>query len=151
MQPTLAGFLTFIRDVMGIDTTVLPDNAPVIAIAYNMAVALANPAFNCIPCDPSTPSIYALMVYNLAGDNLVNFAQDQTGQTFFADLRKSLNLNGFVGGVISSSADESTSEAMVVPDAVKGFTMANLQSLKTPWGRQYMSFAQSYGYVVGLS
>lgn len=151
MQPTLAGFVSFIRNVMGINTTVLPDNSAVIAIAYNVAVALANPAFQCIPSDPATPSIYALMVYNLAGDNLVNYAQDQPGQSFFADLRKSLNLAGFVGGVIQSSADKSTSEAMVVPDAAKQFTMANLQQLKTPWGRQYMAFAQSYGYVVGLS
>ena len=32
-QPTLAGFTTFVRNVMGITTTVLPDGSPVIAFA----------------------------------------------------------------------------------------------------------------------
>lgn len=152
MNPTLAGFIAFIRGVMGITVQQLPDNSPAIPVAYNVATAIVNRAFQAIAgADPAQPSIYALMVYNLAGDNLVNYAPDQDGQTFFADLRKSLNIAGFVGGIIQSSGDEGTSEAMVVPEAFKLFTMANLQQLKTPWGRQYLSFAQSYGYLVGLS
>lgn len=152
MSPTVTGFISFIRTVMGINTTVLPDNAPVIAIAYAVAVDLVNIALTCVPSSSTTtPSIYALAVYNLAADNLVNYAPDQNGQTFFTDLRKSLNLSGFVGGVIQSTNDNGTGQSMVVPDAMKAFTMANLQQLKTPWGRQYMAFAQSYGTLWGMS
>lgn len=120
-------------------------------VAYDVAVALVNRALQVVPSPLRSPSIYALCVYNLAGDNLVNYAQDRPNQTYFADLRKSFNILGFVGGVVQSTGDEATNESMVVPDAFKLFTMANLQQLKTPWGRQYLSFAQSYGYLVGMS
>ncbi len=41
---------------------------------------------------------------------------------------------------------------MVVQEAAKNFTLANLQNLKTPWGRTYLGFAQAYGpSIIGLS
>ena len=67
------------------------------------------------------------------------------GLPFFAFTRKQWNLNGFVSGVISGSADETTSQQLVVQEAAKNFTLANLQQLKDPYGRQYLAFAQSYG------
>ena len=146
MNPNLADFLTFIRVEMGISTTYLPDDSPAITMAYNVAIEIVNPIINVL-----SPTMYTLAVYNLAGDNVINFAQDQTGQTFFADLRKSWNLIGFVGGIIQYTADESTSQSMAVPDSAKMFTLANLQQLKTPYGRQYLQIAQSYGYNWGLS
>src|SRR5579862_4784652 len=84
MQPTLAGFLTFIRNVMGISTTILPDSSPVIGMAFAVALAIANDALQtvAVPQFDSTGaslnsggySIYAFMVYNLAADNLINYA-----------------------------------------------------------------------------
>lgn len=154
--PTLAGFISFIRNVMGISTVYLPDNSPVIPMALSVALAIVNPALNAVGYAPGIAgtvgvSIYTLAVYNLAGDNVVNYAPDQTDQTFFQDLRTKMNINAFVSGVIQSASDESTSESMVVQEAAKDFTLANLQQLKTPWGRQYLAFAQSYGSLVGIS
>ena len=67
------------------------------------------------------------------------------GDCFFSDLRKKMNIDGFVSGVISSSGDEGTNQSMVVQEAAKQFTLKDLQNLKTPWGRTYLGLAQSFG------
>lgn len=146
-KPTQAGFTTFIRNVMGINATILPDDDPVIPAALTISEEIVNQVLACL-----SPILYTLAVYNLGADGIINYAQDQPDAPvykndlpFFAYMRSSMNINGFVGGVIQSSGDEGTNESMVVPEAMKNFTMANLQQLKTPWGRAYMSIAQSYG------
>jgi hypothetical protein len=171
IRPTLAGFLIFIRTTMGISTSVLPDSSPVIPMAFAVALGIVNPALwrASIPqYDPAGVSlnsggwsIYALAVYNLAGDNLVNYAPDvpdapivkgsNPPASYFENLRQKWNLTGFVSGVISGSSDEGTSQTLVVQEAAKNFTLSNLQNLKTPWGRAYLAFAQDYGPVWGLS
>ena len=44
MNPSLSGFLAFIRGTMGISTSVLPDNSPVIPMALAVAMAGGIPA-----------------------------------------------------------------------------------------------------------
>lgn len=157
--PTLAGFLAFIRGNMAINTTVLPDNAPVIPMAFQIAMDLVNCDLNL-----ASPDIYTLAVYNLGGDNIINFAPDvqppvpyaatdNAGELpFFAYLRSKWKLLDFNSGVVQSTGDEGTNVSLVVQEAAKNFTIANLQQLKTPWGRQYLAFAQSYGPTIwGLS
>lgn len=149
---------------MGIDISVLPDNSPVIPMALSVALAIVNPALRAVGYLPGVAgtvpvSIYTLAVYNLGGDNIVNYAPDigsppptyKDNLPFFAYMRAQFNTNAFVSGVISSANDESTGESMVVMEAAKNFTLANLQQLKTPWGRQYLAFAQSYGSLVGIT
>jgi hypothetical protein len=149
--PTLAGFLTFVRDVMGITTAQLPDGSPWTTLSYCLAKELVNEAILL-----ASPLFYQQAVYNLAGSNLLNFAQDPTPVVpypansdsrvgFFAYTRKQYNMLGFVSGVIQAAADESTSESMVVPEQFKDFTVANLQQLKDPYGRVYIGIAQAYG------
>jgi hypothetical protein len=75
--------------------------------------------------------IYQFAVYNLAASNLINFAQDQPGQTYFADLRTKWNINGFVSGVIQSSGDVSTNQSLVVQEAAKNFTLADDSILRS--------------------
>jgi hypothetical protein len=161
-QPTLAGFTAFVRSVMGISTMVLPDGSPVMAMALAVSMALVNPQLRVIgvpdhdaagvTLNQGGLSIYVLAVYNLAGSNLLSYAQDASNapvyknkMPFFAYFRWKWNLNSFVPGVIDSSSDETTSEHMVVQEAAKYFTMANLQQLKDPYGRAYLAFVQSYG------
>ena len=139
-------FVWFIRNVMGINTSALQDNSPVIGYSLSIAVDIVNPSIAA-----GSANLYSQALNNLAGDNLVNFAQDTPPSTFFTDLRKSLNMATFVPGVISSSSDEGTSESLLNPDFMRGLTLANLQSLKTPWGRQYLAIAQTYGDVWGLT
>lgn len=145
-MPTLAGFQWFILNIMGINTVVLPADSAVIGWVYQQAVATVNLAISSV-----APTIYEQAVYNLAGDFLVNFAQDQPGETFFSGLRQSFHINDFVAGVISGADDTGTSGNIEVPEAFKNFTLADLQNLKTPYGRTYLSIAQKYGTLWGIS
>lgn len=155
MNPTLAGFLAFISGVMGISTAQLPSNAPIIPFVYNLAVNTVNPALALMSnADTTQPTLYATAIYNLAGDLLIQLAPDQTGpppSTYFAGLRTNFGCNSFVGGVINSTSDNSTSEGMELPEFVKGLTIGQLQNLKTPYGRAYLAIAQGYGTLWGLS
>jgi hypothetical protein len=160
-QPTVAGFIAFIRAVVGITPDILPDDAPVIVMALSVATAIVNPALRIVPVpgsflpEATKTSIYVLACYNLASDNLINYAQDlpdappvqgsDPPTPFFAWTRKQWNINGFVSGVVQSTSDEGTSVSMVVQDAAKNFTLSNLQNLKTPYGRQYLAFSQDFG------
>lgn len=156
MDPTEAGFLAFIRNIMAIPAPVLPSDSLYIGWSYNVALSFVNETLRVAgAASPTFPSIYALAVYNLGGDRLVNYAQDVPDAPnvvgsdpplpFFANMRRVLNINAFVSGVIQSASDESTSESMVVPDFMKGLTFRDLQMTKTPWGREYLGIAQDYG------
>jgi len=161
-QPTLAGFQAFITNVMKIKPADLPTSSPWIGIALANAMAIVNPSLACVgipTADAADVSLgttwgtlYTEAVYNLAADNLINYAPDQPGRSYFKRLRKQLNINGFVSGVVQSSSDESTSVGLVVQDAARAFTLANLQNLKTTYGRAYLALAQSTGpNVYGMS
>lgn len=143
-MPSLAGYISYLRNVVGISTVYLPDNNPVIASSYAISVEIVN-----ITLASISANIYELCVYNLATDNLINFAQDQSGQCYFVDLRASFKINSFVPGVITESHDESTGQSLLNPEFMKNLTMSNLQMLKTPYGRNYMGLAQSYGTLWG--
>ncbi len=143
--PTLAGFQAFIVNNMGISNAVLPPTAPVIQTALTVAIDVVNLTLNAIP------DVYTLAVYNRAGDNLINYAPDAAPSTYFADLRANYKISGFTAGVVSSTSDEGTSVSIDNPDFMKGLTMSDLQNLKTPYGRQYLAFAQRYGTLWGLT
>jgi hypothetical protein len=166
--PTLAGFQAFLLNPMGITTDILPPNSPVVSTAFTIATDIVNLQLN-----TASPDIYTLAVYNLAGSNVINYAQDQkftpqtapagavlleddtilylNGLPFFVYARKSWNILGFAGGVVQSSSDVSTSETMVTADSMKEYTLADLQYLKDPWGRQYLALAQRYGALWGMN
>ena len=145
-MPTLAGYIAWIYSVIGIPPTELPSNSPVIAMSFNISLEIVNLALSQV-----SPTIYELAVYNLAGDSLLNYAPNQPNSTYFSELRQQLDLTGFVPGVISGSSDESTSQTILTPDAMKNLTLMDLQNLKTPYGRQYLAFAQAYGTLWGLT
>ena len=154
-QPTLAGFNLFLSNEVKIPSAALPPSSPWPGYAMGQALALTNPALRIVPIpniDAAGASlnsggwtIYALAVYNLATDILINITPDQTGFDYFAKVRKENNINGFVSGVVQSSSDEGTSVGIVVQEAAKNFTLSDIQRLKTPWGRNYLMIAQSYG------
>lgn len=144
-MPTLAGFQLFILNSMGINTTVLPQNSTDIVNAYNLAIDTVN----LLIANVST-NYYSLAVYNLAGDFLINFAQDQAGQTYFSGLRSTFHINDFVPGVVSTTSDESTSTALEVTEQFKNLIISDLQNLKTPYGRMYLSIAQKFGGIWGV-
>jgi hypothetical protein len=98
-------------------------------------------------------------VYNCGGAILVNTAPDVPGnlstglpaQTYFADLRASFGLNKPSYGVVQSTSDAGTSTTLAVPDGLANLTIGDLQFIKTPWGREYLSYAADFGGVFGLT
>ena len=144
--PTLAGYIAWTRDVMGIPTIAIPDNDVGYETSYNVALELIPLTLN-----EMSPLIYTLTVYNWAGSNLLQFQQDIVGQTFFADLRKGFGINSFVAGVINSASDTGTSESLSVGQGLQNLDMLSLQRIKDPYGRQAVAYMQSIGTLWGLT
>lgn len=141
-MPDLAGFILFIRNTMGVSADVLPDDDPSIANAFALSTAWVNHDIACISI-----VLYAQAVYNLAASFLLNFGPESV----FGQKREELGLINFTAGVISASADETTSQTRAVSEALKNLSLADLQQLKDPWGRWYLAIAQQYGDLWGLS
>lgn len=152
----LIDYQSFITNQMQIPASALPLGSPVILMSLAIAEDVVNTELMRIPnigvnLGYTGPTIYELAVYNLAADNLINFAQDQAGQTYFSDLRSAWKINSFVPGVIQSSGDETSLESLLAPEFMKNLTLSDLQNLKTPYGRQYLALAQKYGSLWGMS
>jgi hypothetical protein len=165
VPPTTAtGYYAFLRSYMGIPVDALPDNSFWIPVTYALSLDVVNiflslsPQVSVIvpPQPPGYPSQYAYAVYNYAADRMVNFAQDDPDNPYnypgvvpptpyFQYLRSKFGLDSFVSGVITYAADVTTSASYAVPDWMKDMSMADLQTLKTPWGRAYMAIASQYG------
>jgi hypothetical protein len=161
LQPTQAGFQAFITNVMGVPPAALSPSDPVVTWCFDFAVQWVNTALCSVPGVPGAWTLYARAVYNLAADTLINTAQDGPGsptvKTADGDLpywqgtRFNLQINNFVAGVVQSTSDEGTSASFLVPESFSNYTIANLQNLKTPYGRAYLGIAQSWGPVWGLN
>jgi hypothetical protein len=109
-------------------------------------------AINLVNCQLQVDfNIYVLCVYNLAADRLVNFGMDVRGQTFFKDLRTELNILSQSSGIVSSTFDNGSGMSYLNPDFMKNLTLMDIQSLKSPWGRAYIGYAQSVGSNWGAS
>jgi hypothetical protein len=145
MKPTLAGFILFVRNVMQIPSGILPDNATVISSSYDYAIATVNQLLLTVEL------AYQNAVYNLAGDILINFGQDITPSTVFADIRTAYKINSFVPGFVSSTSDNGTSTSLETPDFFRELTLSDLQLMKTPYGRAYLAIAQKAGGLWGIT
>jgi hypothetical protein len=142
----LTDFNYFIYSVMMVPETALPTDSPDIGIAFSVAQCTVDLFIQRV-----SPVYYNLAFYNFGGDWLIQNVQDQMCQTYFADLRKKWNINGFVAGVVGSTADLTTSTSLEVPDNLKDLSLFDLQMLKTPYGRTYMSIAQKFGDLWGIT
>lgn len=150
--PNLPDFVLFVRESMGIDPLLLPDGSFWFDVAFRTAVEL------CVSAGCGG-ALYTLAVYNLGGHTLLRVAQDQPstgpmdpGRTFFRTERDRYGLLLPSAGVVQASSDETTSDTLAVPDQVAQLTIGDLQYMKTPWGRAYLSFAGDFGPdVVGLT
>lgn len=157
MSVTLAGYESFITNYMKIPVAALPLNDPIILMTLAIAEELVITDLKVVtsPCGSTLgytqPNVYELAVYNLAADFLINFAQDQPRQNYFANARAAFGINNFVAGVISESHDESTGQSILTPDFMKNLTLSDLQRLKTPFGRTYLQLVQGVGTLWGLS
>ncbi|CDY79474.1 hypothetical protein BGLT_02255 [Caballeronia glathei] len=145
-QPNTADLYTFLTTVAGVPTAALPSNSPYLAWALSFSEENTLLVLRAVGQD-----YYCFAVYLLATSFLINWAPDQLGQTFFADLRNTWNISGFVGGIVQSTADQGTSESMTMPDFLNGLTLGQLQALKDPFGRQWLAMSQELGPIWGIS
>ena len=139
VTPTQDGFVAFLR-AAGINVAGLPDNSTTIPAAFCEATETVSLSLMHAP-----GGTYARAVYNLATDIVFNDAQDVAPSTYFADARKTWNINGFVAGVVSNASDNGTGDGLLVPDSLSQLSLSDLQRLKTPWGRAYLAIAQKWG------
>lgn len=156
--PTLGGFQAFITNVMGVPPVAYNAADPVIGYSFDFALDWVTQELALVGSQPSAYTMYARAVYNLAADTLINWSQDPTDAPAFKDelpywawLRKQYGVLNFTAGVVQATSDESTSTTLLVPEAFKNLTIANLGNLKTPYGRAYLGIAQSLGTLWGLS
>lgn len=137
--------MAFLRNA-GFTVAALPDASPDIDTALAIAQEIVYTGINDV-----SPLLYDQANYNLATSTLIEIAQDQAGSTFFANLRAKFKVDSFTPGLIASAGDEGTSTGFANPDWVKNITIADLQYLKNPWGKQYLSIAQRMGTLWGAS
>jgi hypothetical protein len=155
VEATLAGFTEFIRTVMAVPVDALADDSIYIPMAYWPAQTLTNDNLYIVgnveaPPPQTQPTIRALAVYNLAGALLIDIAQDDPtapppDDTYWSTLRASMGLNGFSPGVVQSAADQGTSTGYKVSSFFDNLTPGELQLVKSPWGRMYLTIASWYG------
>ena len=139
--PNQADFITFCQG-QGVTALILPVNSDYYTWAFDYALDVTNTV-------PQMPQgLYVIAVYNLGLHHLLTIAQDQAGETFFTSARTQFSLMSFVVGGVASSSDEATSQTLVVPEFMKNLTYSDIDVQKTPWGRQYLGYAQSYGPTV---
>lgn len=159
MEPTVGGFIEFVINIMQPPAPFDPNTSPFIPWSFNAAINFINSGLLCIPAKQvGFWTIGTIATYNLAADTLINIAQDgpsdpiyKDGLKYWAYLRKQYNLLSFIPGIVQTSSDENTSVGYMIPDGFAGYTIANLQQLKTPYGRAYLGYAQSWGTLWGLS
>lgn len=154
-DPTFAGFQWFVSNSMNVPPANMPD-PEWMQYCYDMAMNLAYWGLQGVPSQPTSPSIYAMAVYNLGAHFLVEYTMDDPTvsppSTYWADLRKSLGIGSFSPGLLTSASDQGTSEGMQIPPSIlNGITFGNLEMMKTPWGRAYLSIAGQWGSIWGLT
>jgi hypothetical protein len=154
--PNLPDFLTFLAGLQ-IPSAALPSNSAFPGYALNQAIALVNNPPGVVLPDPV---MYSLACYNCATHLLILITPDQPGQTWFATSRGNnptstppgFGLNTISQGLVASSSDNGTSSTLASPDWAKGLTIGQLGFMKTPWGRRYLDWNQSFGpTIVGLT
>src|ERR1700758_3123178 len=99
--PNQTDYTTFVQS-WGVTPTYLPVTSFWLTTTLKVACSIVNRSLRI-----TDPTIYTLAVYNLGMDRLVNWAQDQPGQTYFQTLRKDFKLvYAFAPGVVSSTSDQ---------------------------------------------
>ena len=157
-MPNVFSFYQFILNVLQPPSIFVPGDSPQVQYAFDFALQWVSSDLQFVPGLPSAMSLYALAVYNLAADTLIAWQPDGPSDPTYADglqywawLRKRYNVLAFVPGIVQSTSDEGTSSSYLLPESYSGYTIANIQNTKTPYGRAYLGIAQSQGTLWGLS
>lgn len=147
LRPTPDGFIRFVRGVMGVPGTAIADDDPTLECCFCSAQELI-PKHMGLEC---LPVIYTNTVYNAAASILLNYAIDIPPSTYFASMRKTLGLGKLVTGLMNSASDQGTSGAIVIGDALSNLTLADLQMMQDPYGRQAVTVLMEMGPLWGYT
>ena len=149
-QPNLTDFYTFVTN-QGVPSSDLPSTSEYLAWALNYALEVALPGPQIGAGLAGYAGSYVMATYNLGLHQLLKVAQDVSGN-FFATARQTYGLTSPKVGVVMASEDQGTSQTLVVPEFFSRLTLSDLDLMKTPYGREYLSYAQMYGStIVGYS
>jgi hypothetical protein len=118
--------------------------SPFLGYALDQAMALVIRA-------PSPGIDYTLATYNCAGHIQIRITPDQTGRGFFQEQRATFDMLKQSVGLVQATNNVDTGSTFAVPDALKQLTIGDLGFMKTPWGREYLAYAQDFGGVWGLT
>ena len=143
--PNIADFTTFCQN-QGIVAPYTATGSEYFQWAFDWAMSEA------LTCPQMPGNRYVLAVYHFGADRFIRLAQDDGQGQFYQAQRASFGVLDFRPGVVMASGDGPTSQTLVVPDWYREIPMFAQEMLKTPWGREYIAYAQQYGpYVIGVS
>ncbi|MHB1659893.1 MAG: hypothetical protein ACYCRF_11420 [Acidithiobacillus sp.] len=143
--PNLADFTTYCTNE-GIVASYTASGSEYFQWAFDWAL------YDALTCAQMPASLYVHAVYNMGADRFIRIAQDGGQGTFYQTQRAAFHVLDFRPGVVMASGDGPTSQTLVVPEWYREIPMMAQEMLKTPWGRQYIAYAQMYGdSVVGVS
>jgi hypothetical protein len=139
-QPNLTDFLTFLAIDVQIPAAALPGTSPYPGYALKRAQRL-------VLQGGGDPEMYVNAVYCCATHLILATTPDQVGQTYFAQQQSRAGYGTIVPstGLVVASSDVSTSSTLAEPVWASRLTVGQLDFFKTPWGRVYLSYNQSYG------
>ncbi len=147
--PNLVDYTAFLRGHVGIPETVMPSDSPFISYALNRARNLV------INVSTIVGSDYTWAVYNCASHIQLTITPDivvnGVSRGWFDARRQECGLLKTVNGTVSSSSDQGSSTSNSVSEAMKELTIEDLGFMKTLFGRDYLTFNQSFGGPWGLT
>lgn len=146
-KPTFEGFVGFVRNVMKVPASVMPDDDPTLMYCYKAALEL-------VPADSGLyllPMIYTSTVYNCGGSLLINYAEDVPPSTYWEDMRETFEIGGAITGLMTSASDQGTSGTTVISDALSNLSLADLMMMKDPYGRKVIAVLMELGPLWGLT
>ncbi|MGN5574426.1 hypothetical protein [Enterobacter sp. Lyrl_3] len=147
IRPTLDGYIRFVRGVMGVPDTAISDDDPTLECCFQSALELIPKQLG-LEC---LPIIYTNTVYNAGGSLLLRYAIDTPPSTYFVDQRKKMELNDPVYGLVNSAADQGTSGALSISDAMSNLTLADLMLMQDLYGRQVIAVLMELGPLWGYT
>lgn len=144
---TRAGYLRYLRDSVGIPESALPDNSTAIDQTLCAGLEYIRTGMGL----EHAPIIFVRTAYNMATSLLLNYAEDEAGSKYFANMRKNLGLNDLSTGLMQSAADQGTAGTQQISQRMQNLSLADLQMLKDPYGRQVLSVLMQLGDLWGYT
>lgn len=145
-HPNITDFITTMTTELGVSPSLVNENTPWANAALAFSVHWVYKGLA-----KADNAIYLRAVYCLALDRAILIAQDTPPDNTFSALRDKFKIYAFRPGVIAESHDESTGQSFNTPTSLNSLSIADLNNMKTPWGIEYLGYAQQASPIWGMS